>query len=307
MKSLLWLAVIGTAVNLCAEEIELFRASKAGSEVWVWESAQVKKADAKLRVSLQDSAAEAGNAFIADRFPFFPNARVELAVADVLRGNYTLQALGFSNRQHVATANLASQSTETGRRQFALKNAGFGPGIDEMMLKIWVGNAKDPVVVLDDLALILPLDGWNAEMDDRFKDATGWDNETLLITNTAEGAVFALLEGTSYGSARGVKRLQKRNGLVAVWNIERAENGDATLQVMGFGPTGEYLKSVDLVKNARAGWYAAPIGPGLPPETTSFEFKLWAGGAPNARLKFGRLLVLRPADCAGSADYRRYQ
>ena len=298
MNRQLWIVVIGLAsfgVAQAAEEIELFRASKAGDKAWVWDSAQAKLVDGKLLLRLKDGAGESGNAYVADRFPYFPNARVAVAVAEVRKGDYTIQILGFSNNQHVAHANLVANSTETGKRQFELKTAGLAPGIDQVMLKVWVGGASDAAVVLDELAFTLPLDGFVAEMDERFEHLSLWDNESLVVTNSETGPVISLKPGTSYGSIRCLHRIKKSDGMTVLFNIARAESADATLQVVAFDKDGTYLKSLDALKNIREGWHSTSLNlPGLPPETAEFEFKLWVGGAASATMRLGRLLVIRP-------------
>ncbi len=279
-----------------ASEIELFRASQAGEKAWVWDTAQAKQTNGKLLVRLHNAAGDSGNAFIADRFPYFPNEKIEVTVTEVPRGNYTLQVLGFRKDHPVATANLIDGSVATGRQQFDLKAAGFGKGVDQVMFKVWVGGAKAAAVLLDDLVLTLPLDGFTAALDESFQDAAAWENESLAVSNSPAGLLFTLKPGTSYGSVRGLKRLAQQPGLTLLWNVARADAGDASLQVVAFDSDGKYLTSLDVVKNAQAGWHAAALDSlSWPAGTTSFEIKIWVGGEPSAVVRFGRLLILRPA------------
>lgn len=294
-------AVIVLATLACpprgrAEEVEIFRASTAGEKAWAWETAQVKQQGDKLLVRLRNPQGSSGNAYIADRFPWLPNARVELTVAEVLHGEYTFQALGFSNNTHVATADLVTRSVDVGRKQFLLKEVDLPKGMDQVLFKIWVGGPKDASIVLNDLVLSLPLDGSTVKLDEKFKATSSWANESLVLNLASEGAVFSLKPGTTYGSARYLETLPKEEGLRLLWNILRIDHGNATLQLLAFDKDGKHLKSFDLIKNASAGWHCTTLNPSTwPAETATFQLKLWVGGDPSVQARFGRLLILKPA------------
>jgi hypothetical protein len=279
-----------------AEEVKLFQAAKAGDEAWVWGSARAKRKDDKVLVSLHEKDAGAGDTYVATRFPYFPNGKVEFAVSKVLGGDYTLQVLGFRNNAHIDTADLVAHSTAPAAKSFLLKDTGLTNGVDEILLKIWVGGAKDAAVVVDELAYSFPLDGYDVLLDERFQNMESWENESLVLRVTGEGAVLSLKTDTTFGSILLGKRFAKQDGAKLLWNIVRVENGDATLQFVGFDKDGKYVKSVDGVKNVRGGWYAVSFPmPGWPPEVESFQIKLWVGGEPTAAAKFGRLLIVKPS------------
>src|ERR1041385_6490092 len=133
-----------------AEEVRLFQASKAGEEAWVWGGARVKRKGDKLVVTLHDKEKGAGDTYVATRFPYLPNGKIELAVSEVLHGDYTLQVLGFRNNAHVDTAEVVAHSTVPAKKSFLLKDAGLTKAVDEIVLKVWVGGANDAAFVIED-------------------------------------------------------------------------------------------------------------------------------------------------------------
>lgn len=278
------------------EEVQLFQASKAGEEAWVWGSARAKLKGGKFVVSLHDKEAGAGNAYVATRFPYFPDGKVELTVSGVSAGDYTLQVLGFRNNAHIDTAEVIAHATAPAKKSFLLKDAGLTNGVDEILLKVWVGGAKDAATTIEELTYSLSLEGHDVLLDERFQNMDSWENESLVLRVTGERAVLSLKPDTTFGSILFRKQFAKQDGLKLLWNIARIDNGDATLQIVGFDKDGKYVNSMDGVKNVRGGWHAVsfPI-PGWPPEVESFQIKLWVGGQPTAAAKFGRMLVVKPA------------
>jgi hypothetical protein len=245
---------------------------------------------------LHDKEAGAGNAYVATRFPYFPNGKIEFAVGEVAHGDYTFQVLGFRNNMHIDTADLIAHATAPAKKSILLKDTGLTNEVDEILLKVWVGGAKDASIVIDDLTYSLPLDGYEVLLDERFQNMESWESESLVLRVTGEGAVLTLKPDTTFGSILLGKRFARQDGLKLFWNIARIDNGDASLQFVGFDKDGKYTKSVDGVKNVRVGWYAVsfPV-PGWPPEVESFQIKLWVGGQPTATAKFGRLLIVKPS------------
>jgi len=278
------------------EDVLLFQASKAGEEAWVWGSARAKRKDNKLVVSLHSTENGAGDTFVANRFPYFPDGKVEFTVGEVLRGDYSLQILGFRNNTHVETADFVSHKTEPTKKSVLLKDAGFTNAVDEILFKVWVGGAKDAAFTIDELTYSLPLAGQTVLFDERFQNWDAWQNESLAPRVAADGAIIALKPDTTFGSILLRQQFPKQTGLRVLWNITRIDNGDATLQFIGFDKDGHYVKSMDGAKNVRGGWYAMPVPmPGWPAEVESFQIKLWVGGQSTATARFGRLLFVQPA------------
>jgi hypothetical protein len=278
------------------EEVALFQATKAGEEAWVWGSARAKFKGGKIIVSLHDKDAGAGNAYVATRFPYFSSGKVELTASEVAAGDYTLQVLGFKNGAHIDTAEVIAHATAPAKKSFLLKDAGLTNGVDEILFKVWVGGAKDAATTIEELTYSLSLEGSEVLLDERFQNMDAWDNESLVLRLTGEGALLSLKPDTTFGSILLRKQFTKQDGLRLLWNIARIDNGDATLQIVGFDKDGKYVNSWDGVKNVRGGWHAVSFPmPGWPPEVESFQIKLWVGGQPTAVAKFDRLLLVKSA------------
>jgi hypothetical protein len=279
-----------------AEDLQLFQASKDGEEAWVWGGAKAKLKDGKLLVSLHNSEGAAGDTYVAARFPYFPNGKVNFVTEKVTAGDYTLQVLGFKNNVNVATAPLISHATEAGKQSFTLKDAGLTNGVDEVLFKVWVGGATNAAVVIDDLTYSLPLDGYTTLFDEHFQKMELWTNESLVVNTTGEGAVVTLRPDTTFGAILLAKQFPLESGMKMLWNIARIDNGDATLQFVGFDKDGKYVKSMDGAKNVRNGWYVMSLpGAAWPPEVASVQIKLWVGGQATAAARFRRLLLIKPA------------
>jgi len=279
-----------------AEDLQLFQASQDGEEAWVWGGAKVKLKDGKLLVSLHNSEGAAGDTYVAARFPYFPNGKVGFVVGQVTAGDYTLQVLGFKNNVHVATVPLISHATDAGKKSFTLKDAGLNNEVDEILFKVWVGGATNAAVVFDDLTYSLPLESYTTLFDEHFHKMESWQNESLVLNTTGNEAVITLKPDTTFGSILLPKQFPLQSGMKLLWNIVRIDNGDATLQFVGFDKDGKYVKSMDGAKNVRNGWYVVSLpDPAWPPEVASVQIKLWVGGQAAATARFGRLLVIKLA------------
>lgn len=279
-----------------AEDLRLFQASKAGDQVWVWGGAKAKLKDGKLVVSLHNSEGEAGDTYVGMRLPYFPSGKVEIAVRHVAAGDYTLQVLGFKNNAHVDTVQLISHATAPVSKSFTAKNVGLTNGVEEILFKVWVGGATNASVIIDDLTYSLPLDGYETMFDEHFQKMESWENEGLVLNVSQNGTVLTLKPDTTFGSILLQKQFPVQDGMKLLWNIGRVDDGDATLQFIGFDKDGKYVKSMDGAKNVRGGWSSMSIpATGWPPEVASVQIKLWVGGRATASARFGRLLLLKPA------------
>lgn len=287
-------AVTVTSVA-AGEELRLFQASQAGVEAWVWSTARIKPQEDRFVVREHNPEGDYGDTFVANRFPYVPEATVAIAVDRVISGDYTLQVLGFKTNVHTATVKLVEAATEPGRKTFRLKDTGLPADLDEIMLKLWVGGAPGASTVLADVTLSLPLDRYKVLLDESFQALDAWEKDNVTVKKDGQGLVIGIPSGVTFGSLLMPHRIPAGGKRLLLWHIPRLDSGDASLQIVLFDPQGTYADSVDALKNVRAGWHGRwlPL-PGWPAGAASFQIKVWVGGNPSLAVRPGRLLVLEP-------------
>lgn len=277
------------------ESLELFKASTAGADAWVWGDARIKDQDGLLVVTEESNSENYGDVFVSDRFPFLPRATVQLDVVDVPKGNYTFQVLGFKGQEHVATADLAKSSTESGLRTFTLDELGLPPDVEQIGFKVWVGGVEGATTRIKELSYIADLAHTRVLLDERSENLKTWENESLVLSTDPLGrTVLGLGSDSAYGSILNRQAVDQHDHLILLLGLADVQDGSVSAQLVLFGPDGAYQDSVDAIQHAGAGWHSASLDPLFQTQSaSSFRVKLWVGGGASTRIRLNRLLVLQ--------------
>jgi hypothetical protein len=294
------LACLALTVLVCGdvawgESLELFKASASGADAWVWGTARIKEKDGLLAVTEQNDTDSYGDVFVSDRFPFLAGGEVRLDVAQVVKGDYTFQLLGFKGQENVATVDLIKSATQNGQRAFSLAKAGLPEDVDQIGFKVWVGGGEGATTVLKDLVYVFDLEQTAILLDERMTDKKAWQNESLALTTSPDGRIeLGLNPGSTYGSILHLKRLRKDQHLTLLLGLEEVQAGSVSAQLVVFGADGTYQESLDVIQHAQAGWHGMPLDALLAAELSpAFQIKLWVGGTDATRARVSRVMVLK--------------
>ena len=114
------IAFILTAI-LCAtlargEELVLFSAETAGADVWSWGQGQITQQAGSLLVREKNNDGAYGDVYTSDRCAYMPEGVIELNVARVISGKYTLQVLAFQGESLLTSIDVIKNSTQAGKQ-----------------------------------------------------------------------------------------------------------------------------------------------------------------------------------------------
>jgi hypothetical protein len=281
-KTLFLLACLTAAHTCVAGDLLLFKASEAGPDAWAWSQGRIKLRDGVFVAKEYNPSEEWGDVFVADRFPFFPAGEVELDIAAVPVGAYTLQVLGFKGSTHDDTVALTEDSTITGVQRFRLADAGLDPAVTHVLFKLWLTGAEGATTHLRDLTYRVPDASEHIGQTIDFRTVGAWEAEDGLVMDTGmEGATLTVAASSSFGSILYDDPIERKDSQYLVIELGSLEKGELTVQCIAFDADGRYIASVDAIKTTTAGYHAMPIG-GMdwPEGTKSYALKIWLSGTP---------------------------
>lgn len=291
--------IVMAGLALCAgmvrgEQVVFFQAARAGAEAWSWGGAKVKAAGTELRVVEANPEADFGDAFVSDAFPYFSGGEVELSVAAVESGTYTLQVLGFKGDAHRSTADVVKDVGTAGTHRIPLPAQGLAADTQSIMLKLWVGGAEGAAMRIKDLVYRATIPSEGAVVDDRFQDSALWTVEAGRVTATPgpAGMQFQLAGSHTFGPAAFSRRLPVGASEILLHVV--STQGPVTIQLDVFDASGSHLGAIDVLKNVVAGWHRADLG-GVtwPTGAATCGIKLWFGGAAGASTVLDRILLIK--------------
>jgi hypothetical protein len=283
-----------------AEEVVFFQSSTSGSKAWSWSSARVsERADGAVAITESSPTNTAGDAYVTDFFPYVPSGRVLFDVAEVARGDYTLQVLAFRNFVHFQTVTVVNHDSNPGRHEFSMRTLNLPEKTQSVLFKVWVAGADGASVEVRELRYSDEIDSATAILDDRFTDASAWLPEANRVTffPAAEGpATLALVPPATYGSLASAVGFNIDLANEMLFYVPKAEKGAVgTLQIDVFDKAGVFLEAIDLVKDVPAGHHVASLGAVKWPDGAArFHPKIWISCKDSAgSLSLSRLLIHR--------------
>lgn len=287
------LALLAVCATARAEDLVFFKASTAGQDVWSWAGARAKMQGGELRLIESNPAGDYGDAFVADRLPYLDGGVILLDVSAVDSGTYTLQLLGFKGATHASTAEPVKDVAQPGRHEIRLPAPGLAADTDTVMLKLWVGGAEGAVTRVRELTYRAPVNTERALVDDRFADLGAWtvEQDRLALARGPSGAVLQLQGSHTFAPASRRGTLPREQDAIVLVHVVSTP-GTATLQLDTFDAGGAFVGAVDLIKDAGAGWHAAPLSRAAwPGGAASYALKLWVGGNPGSATVIDRIVV----------------
>lgn len=294
-KSIILLAFVVALSAVCspAEDLELFRASKLGDSVWVWGGARLKKKGDVFTITEHSQEADYGDVFMADKIPFFKDALVDIVIQNAT-GAVTLQALGFKGDDYLGTHDLLSQIAEPGSYSLDFKGAVLPEESERILFKLWIGGEEGATASIRDLVYRLPVKDENILINDRFAKTAQWETQDTLIGVDVAGAKLTLQPGKTFGAILYLPLIPKDENTLLLLDTPVVLNGNISVQVVAFDDIGEYLRSIDVLKEVGAGMHVVDMGAvSWPPQSEQYRIKIWIGGAVNAEALLSRMLLIR--------------
>lgn len=291
---LVLLCIITAAMATQAAELELFNARSIEEDQWTWSDARMEKNDYGLLVTEINKTGDYGNVFVDRRLPYHPAGRVDLDVAQIMSGAFTLQALAFVGDTHIHTAELIKGSTRTGPQSFALDRFEFPPETQSVLFKLWAVETEGASLLLNDLRYVLPIEETGILRDEQVDRAEHWEGSDLIVTPVTTGVRATLVEGKAYGNLLFGPMFPRAETSTLLLNVPEMSYGVLTLQLAAFNSSGEFIEAFDVIKRFGAGWHGIPLDRLAWPDTAAqFRIKLWLEGTAGAEAIIDRVLLLK--------------
>lgn len=290
---LLTIAVCVSSACALAEDIELFRASKMGDAAWVWGGARLKEKGGQLVIKEHNSDAAYGDVFMADKSPYFKDALVDLNIEDC-SGALTPQAVAFEGDKYLASYDLAAQIAEPGSYTFDFKDSELPAETETILFKFWIGGEEGAYAAIRDLVYRLPITDEDVLIKERFEKKDAWETQDTLLGIAVAGAKLSIQPGKPYGAMLYMPLISKEEGTMLLLDAPMVQNGNISMQLVAFDDIGEYLRSIDVLKEVGPGMHVVDIDKvSWPPQAEQYRVKLWIGGQPNATALLNRLMLIR--------------
>ncbi|HEY8241794.1 MAG TPA: hypothetical protein VIH35_10125 [Kiritimatiellia bacterium] len=294
------LAAIFTALATAAraEEIVFFEASKAGYQAWSWNSARVSDKTEGMVITESSPTNTAGDAYVSTQFPYIPSGHVVFEVADVAKGDYTLQVLGFRKGTHFMTVTVINHATSPGRHDFHLRTLNMPDDTETILFKVWVAGADAASVVVKELRYANEIDADKVVLDDRFQDAQVWrvdTNQVVFAIAAGKPGKVTVNEGAAFGSVAYDAAFSRDQQEEILLQIPETDKGCvATLQLDVLDEGGAFISAVDVITDVAVGHHVARLDAIKWPEgASSFAPKIWVNGKPGSGVSFDRLLIYK--------------
>lgn len=282
------------AVSAVAEEIVFFDAAAQGDAVWSWGSARIKQDESK-RLVIRETNPKGGygDVYPSDQFPYVPEAKLDLDIARIFAGTYTLQILCFRGPL-LKTIDVIKDSSEVRSRTIRMSDIGVPPETQSVMFKLWVANAKGASMVLKNLRYTLEVPGGRKLADFDFKTLAQWETNNLAAVTSDKGAILMLGTNATTGCVWWMRAFPVAKNGAIILHVPQVSRSVASLQVDTFDAGGAFIKAVNVFENVGTGWHGSPLSVLEWPESAAhYQVKLWVSGVDGSFAAFDRLLVLQ--------------
>jgi len=282
-------------VNTCgAEFLDLFKASVEGPEAWTWGGARIEEFAGSFVITEHNKAGGYGDVWITQSFPYLSEGIIAFDVDRVIRGSYTVQVLAFKGNKHLQTYDLVTKAKSTRAQRFDLSSIDFREGTDTLLFKIWVVDAQRASIRLKEFIYGLSYRPDDVLFDERFQDAMHWVMDSMAFTALDQGASLEVSEDVSLASMESVERILYHEKDRILFHADMIDKGRMSVQLVVFDGEGNYLGSVDLIKEVESGWHSARLNEiAWPSLGRQYALKLWLSGGSDAHAKVSRLMVIK--------------
>ena len=295
MRTAFILTFILFAVSAQADELVLFSAATSGPDVWSWGKAQiVQQADGTFLVREKNKDGAYGDVFTSERCSFMQEGLIELDVAKVIAGKYTLQVLAFQGESLLTSVDAIKNSTQAGKQTVHVGTIGLPPQTEYILFKLWVTDEEGAALQLKDLRYIMPFATDRILLDRKIDPATPCSMEKATWQAAATGGTLTLSTNESYGAVLFSEPIAKSYQGTLMIHAPAVQNGVLTIQLCALDKNGAYLGSVDAIKRVPGGWQKAELGSvQWPAETDSFQVKVWLEGSEAASATISQIVILK--------------
>lgn len=288
-------AALLTSQAARSEELEIFRASEAGEEAWVWSDARMKEKMGVFTVTEHNKEGMFGDVFTADRLPYFPEGLLTIEVDQLpMSSTYGIQLIGFSGAEHIDTADLASDEADTGRNGFLLQGHPMAPAVESVAIKLWVGGCEGASMKMNDLVYTINLPEDRVLYRETFREEETFQPEGVLTTADKHGMLLRLKPGNAQGALLHTPMFDLADVATAAISLHDVVDGTVTVQAVLFDADGSYVGSEDVLERIGTGTHTARVADRPWPEgAEQFSLKFWLGGKPSTHATIERVLMLR--------------
>jgi hypothetical protein len=300
MKQIAHAVLVAAAIAAAAraEDIVYFEASKAGHDAWTWNDARVSEKDDGMVITESSPTNSAGDAYISQHFPYIPSGHVLFEVADVTKGDYTLQVLGFKKGTHFMTVTVVNHATSSGRHAFDLRTLNMSDETETIVFKVWVAGADSASITIRELRYASAIDAEKIILDDRFQEPQAWNVDAKLVTlSMPEGlpARVSVNKGAAFGSIAYTSSFSRDQDEEILLHIPETDKGCVvTLQLDALDEGGTFISAVDVLTDISSGYHIAQLNNvKWPAGTSSFSPKIWVNGMPGAGASLDRMVIYK--------------
>lgn len=272
-----------------------FQASKMDADIWAWGKAKASMANDVLMIREANPEGDAGSVHTADRLPYNKDGIVELEIAAVPSGYYTLQIMAFNKKTFLGEMELVKNSTEIGKQTIDLSKFKVPEGTDEIGFKIWVAGSKKAVTYLKELAY------WEKTNDDDREslltaklDKEQWGIDKVDQEVTKAGLKTTLAQGQNFGATHCKTQAKHDTASEIIIELGSTVQGKVKVQGIAFDQSGKMLGQVLVAEKLSVGRHKVKTDSLEWPENTSVvTFKFWLEGEKNASTVIRGLKVLK--------------
>jgi len=280
---------------LQAAEVHLLDTRLLTPDQWSWGQARIQAQNETWLITERNRDGDYGDVYLEQHLPFIPQAYLELDMAGVNSGFYTLQVLAFEGRTHTHSAEPVKEASQPGQHRVQVKDLNFPSQTDAILFKIWVGGAQGASSTLNHLRYVLPLANDDILLDERFTEKAHWAASDLPVNATPEGARFFLPEDREFASALYTPAWPHTSAYLLAY-VDVPEGATLTLQAAPLDHHHTYLGGLDVFRSTGPGWYGLDLSSlSWPDQTKYFQAKIWLAGRPGAKAHLRQLLLIRRA------------
>lgn len=277
------------------EPLELFRASHTSVDAWGWGAARVERSAQGFVVRARAPAADYGDVFVDQSYPLLAGAEIELDVAAITYGAYTLQILAMKGDTVLTFAEPIKDATSTGSTVVKIDSLGLPAEADAIRFKVWVTQGAGAQTTLRDLVYRLPEQDSGWVLDATFAAPANWLHENVQIVGQEKGLSLLLGDGPAFGSVVLPEKAKYKAGQQLLIHVDTLTGGTLAVQALAYGMDGSFLDAVSLGRLASPGWHRLPMDAGTwPSGTAEAGVKLWLEGPSGTTASIDRLVVLGP-------------
>jgi hypothetical protein len=282
-------------VTATAGELVLFSAATAGADVWSWGQAQITQQADNLLVQEKNNGGAYGDVYTSDRCAYLPEGVIEINVASVIAGKYTLQVLALQGESLITSIDVIKNSTQAGTQTIPLSTIGLPAQTESILFKLWVTDEEGASIELKDLRYTMPFAADRILFEKKIDISTPCSTEKATWQGfSAGGGTMTLTTNETYGSVLFGDPIKKSYQGTLLIHATAVKGGVLTVQFCALDVNGAYLRSVDVMKRVPAGWQKATLSAvQWPAETDSFQVKVWLEGSEGASATIDQFVILK--------------